>query len=129
MYKIIVVDDDKDILQVLEVILKRDAINMIGLTDTKKLDEHLADKPCMILLDVHIMGEDGFEVCKRLKTDPKTKDIPVIMFSAASAESVKVKYMADDYVEKPFDINHLVSVIKKHCEPSILSEVPVMSNN
>lgn len=129
MYKIIVVDDDKDILEVLEVILKRDAINMIGLTDTKKLDAHLEDKPCMILLDVHIMGEDGYEVCRKLKTDPKTKDIPVIMFSAASSESVKVKCPADDFVEKPFDIRHLVSVIKKHCEPSIFSEAPALHYN
>ena len=122
MNKIIVVDDDVEILEVLQLILNRDGINMIGLTSSKKLPEHLIEEPCVILLDVHIRGEDGRDICRKLKTDTKTKDIPVVMFSASSTEKLKADCPADEFVEKPFDIKHLVSVIKKYCKPSILAD-------
>jgi diguanylate cyclase (GGDEF)-like protein/PAS domain S-box-containing protein len=67
-------------------------------------------QPDLILLDVGIPGEDGFEVCKKLKSDPATKDIQVIFLSAASTSADKLRGLeigAVDYITKPFDIAEL----------------------
>ena len=68
-----------------------------------------------MLLDIMLPGEDGIEILKKLKSSPRTREIPVIMVTAKGAEYDKVKGLdlgADDYVAKPFGMMELVSRVK-----------------
>ena len=73
------------------------------------------DEPDLILLDIMLPGEDGYEILNNLKTNDKTADIPVIMLTSKTSEYDKVKGLdlgADDYIEKPFGVMELISRIK-----------------
>lgn len=113
MKKVLIVDDNSDILWVVETILKRYGFDVIS---TLKGEEVLAKtkkyNPQLILLDVFLSGIDGIEVCNTLKSTPETKDIPIIMFSAHTNSQDLMKFCkADDFVAKPFDSNELVEKI------------------
>lgn len=72
-------------------------------------------EPDLILLDIMLPGEDGYEILKNLKTNDKTAHIPVIMLTSKTSEYDKVKGLdlgADDYIEKPFGVMELISRIK-----------------
>ena len=87
-----------------------------GFEDGKEFLEALAlETPELVLMDIMLPGEDGLELLGRLKSSPKTREIPVIMVTAKGAEYDKVKGLdlgADDYVTKPFGMMELVSRIK-----------------
>ena len=78
--------------------------------------------PELILLDIMLPGEDGYNILKRLKSDTRTRDIPVIMVTAKEAEFDKVKGLeggADDYITKPFGMMEFVARVKErelHCK-------------
>ena len=73
--------------------------------------------PQLILLDVFLSGIDGIEVCNRLKENPKTKDIPIIMFSAhTNFNDIQKFCKADDFIAKPFDVKELVRKIQFQIE-------------
>ncbi len=113
MKRVLIVDDNTDILWVVETILKRYGFEVLT---TLKGEEVLAKTkkfaPQLILLDVFLSGVDGIEVCNTLKSTPETKNIPIIMFSAHTNFSDLKKFCnADDFVAKPFDSNELVKKI------------------
>ena len=113
MKKVLIVDDNSDILWVVETILKRYGFDVMT---TLKGEEVMAKtkkySPQLILLDVFLSGIDGIEVCNTLKSTPETKNIPIIMFSAHTNSHDVMKFCkADDFVAKPFDSNELVKKI------------------
>ncbi|MEO6813043.1 MAG: response regulator [Ginsengibacter sp.] len=113
MKKVLIVDDNSDILWVVETILKRYGFDVMT---TLKGEEVMAKTkkyaPQLILLDVFLSGIDGIEVCNALKSTPETKNIPIIMFSAHTNSHDVMKFCkADDFVAKPFDSNELVKKI------------------
>ncbi len=80
------------------------------------LDKARASLPDVILLDVMMPGLDGWEVCRRLKEDEATRDVPVIFLSARAQEEDRRRGLAlgvFDYVIKPFDPDHLLEVVGK----------------
>lgn len=110
MKKVLIVDDNSDILWVVETILKRYGFKVFT---TLRGEEVMAKtkkyNPQLILLDVFLSGVDGIEVCNTLKSTPETKDIPIIMFSAHTNSKDVMKFCkANDFVPKPFDSNELV---------------------
>ena len=113
MKKVLVVDDNNDILWVVATILKRYGFDvMTTLRGEEVLDKTINFCPQLILLDVFLSGVDGIEVCNTLKSKPETKDIPIIMFSAhTNFNDIKKFCKADDFVAKPFDTNELVKKI------------------
>ncbi|MEO5650503.1 MAG: response regulator [Ginsengibacter sp.] len=113
MKKVLVVDDNSDILWVVEIILKRYGFDVIStLKGEEVMSKTRMYNPQLILLDVFLSGIDGIEVCNTLKSTPETKDIPVIMFSAHTNLQDVMKFCkADDFVAKPFDSNELVKKI------------------
>jgi DNA-binding response OmpR family regulator len=114
--KILVVDDEPDILEFLQVILEEEGYS-VATTEKGEYVEKLHDEglPDLILLDVLLSGRDGREIVKQLKSQEETKSIPVIMFSAhPSAEKTAREAGAEDFVEKPFDIDHLLAVVAKY---------------
>lgn len=113
MNRVLIVDDNNDILWVVEVILKRYGFNVMT---TLKGEEVLARtkmfSPQLILLDVFLSGSDGIDVCNTLKATPETKGIPVIMISAhTDFKEIKKFCKADDFIAKPFDASELVKKI------------------
>jgi len=116
MNRVLIVDDNTDILWVVEIILKRYGFNVMT---TLKGEEVLAKtkmfSPQLILLDVFLSGIDGIDVCNTLKATPETKDIPVIMISAhTNFKDIKKFCKADDFIAKPFDANELVKKINHY---------------
>ena len=113
MKRVLIVDDNKDILWVVETILKRYGFEvMTTLKGEEVMDKTEEYNPQLILLDVFLSGIDGIEVCNNLKANPSTKDIPIIMFSAHTNYHDIMKFCkADDFVSKPFDSNELVKKI------------------
>ncbi len=80
------------------------------------VDMARSEKPDIILLDILMPRINGWDVCKILKSDPKTKDIPIIMCTALTqiGDSEKAfKSGANDYITKPYDMNRLVQKVKK----------------
>lgn len=113
MNRVLIVDDNRDILWVVEVILKRYGFEvMTTLKGEEVLSKTKMFSPQLILLDVFLSGIDGIDICNTLKSTPETKDIPVIMISAhTNFKEVKKFCHADDFMSKPFDANELVRKI------------------
>lgn len=114
MNRVLIVDDNFDILWVVETVLKRYGFEVMALPKGEDvLPRTKTFHPQIILLDVFLSGIDGIEVCNKLKSNPVTKDIPVIMFSAhTNFPDIKKFCKADDFIAKPFDVNDLIKKIK-----------------
>ncbi len=113
MSRILVVDDDIDILSVMEILLTMKGfeveVTARGENTFPKIETFMPD---LIILDVLISGHDGRAICKQLKTNEATKNIPVIMFSAhPGAAATIADYGADDFISKPFDVNDLIKKV------------------
>ena len=118
--KILLADDEDDVKVVLKLFLEARGYDVVTAYDgLDAISKVQSEKPDVILLDVMMPLIDGFEVCKKLKADPTTAHIPVVMLSAAShAESVKkgLDAGAVDYLVKPFepeDLEKLLGDLKK----------------
>ncbi len=114
--KILVVEDENDILEVIQYNLAREGYKV---TCTRDGDQGLTrikrDAPDLVILDLMLPGLDGIEVCRRIKQDPITNGIPVIMVTAKSEESDVILGLgvgADDYLTKPFSPKELVARVK-----------------
>ena len=110
------VEDDDNIRELVIYTLETTGMSAKGFMDGvsffKAMEQEL---PRLILLDIMLPGEDGFEILRKLKSSSRTKDIPVIMVTAKGAEYDKVVGLdsgADDYVTKPFGMMELISRIK-----------------
>lgn len=114
--KILIVEDDKDILKMVEYNLKKEGYRTAYARDGEDaVDSAHSERPDLILLDLMLPGIDGLEVCKQLKKESITAGIPVIMVTAKSQESDKVVGLelgADDYVTKPFSVRELLARVK-----------------
>ena len=114
MCKVLVIDDDKDLLDIIQSLLTKRGFDVE--TDDNWQDgfEKIREiQPQIILLDVFLSGIDGLDICKQLKTHPFTSHIPIIIFSAYPriAESVIYEYGADDFIAKPFEVGDLIKKV------------------
>ena len=115
--KILLVDDEKDMIEVTKTRLESNGFEVVcaydGLDALNKVKEV---RPDLVLLDLFMPVMHGYEVCRNLKEDPDTKDIPVIFFSAGHRRKSCPKEAKDagavDFVVKPFDVDELVDKIK-----------------
>ncbi|RBQ02892.1 response regulator [Pedobacter miscanthi] len=117
MKKILVVDDNREILEVIELILGTEGYEVNGLWDATKLNQRVADfKPDLILLDVMLGVLDGRDLCNLLKKNKSTDHIPVIMISAShNLGDMNDRYChPNDFIAKPFDINNLIDKVGTH---------------
>lgn len=110
------VEDDRNIRDLVVYTLTSTGYEALGCEDDKAFRAAMGDaKPEMVLLDIMLPGTDGIQILRRLKADPATRNIPVIMVTAKGAEFDKVKSLdlgADDYVTKPFGMMELVSRVR-----------------
>jgi DNA-binding response OmpR family regulator len=108
--KVLVVEDDVDLLDVMTYALRREGYEILGATDgLQALDRLRVDPPDIVLLDIRLPKLNGFEVCRRIR---HTSEVPVIMVTARTEEHDVVRGLrmgADDYVTKPFSIKELTA--------------------
>ncbi|MBD1362611.1 response regulator transcription factor [Mucilaginibacter sp. ZT4R22] len=111
--KVLIIDDDEDLLSLVEYILKEENIEVISTTVSLSVVEISAIDPDLILLDEWLRDNKGTEICKALKNTPSFSKIPVILLSAVSnLSNLAKRCAADAFIEKPFDIGELVSMVK-----------------
>ena len=125
---ILVVEDDIDIIRLIEYHLKEADFDFISvLNGPDAVSAAKSKRPDLIILDIMLPLMDGLEVCKALKTDSSTAQIPVIILSAKSREVDKVVGLelgADDYVTKPFSPRELIARIKANLRRTKQAPMP-----
>ena len=137
MSKILIIEDDPDIRELLRFNLEKAGYNLFLAEDGEKaLTLARQHAPDIILLDLMLPGVDGLEVCRTLKKDPELQRIPVMMVTAKGEEMDRVVGLelgADDYVVKPFSLREVVLRIRKvldrgekQAAPAILKADPLV---
>lgn len=114
--KILVVEDEKDILKLVKYNLEKEGYKVICSNNGEKVLAIIKkDKPNLVILDLMLPGMGGLEICKLLRKDETTANLPIVMLTARSAESdiiVGLELGADDYITKPFSPNVMVARVK-----------------
>ena len=114
--RILIVEDERDILDLVRLYTEKEGYRTsLAATGPDALRLAKSDRPDLILLDLMLPDLDGLEVCKRLRSDPATAMIPIIMLTAKAEESdtiIGLELGADDYVTKPFSPKALIARIK-----------------
>src|SRR5687768_6764614 len=115
--RILVADDDPEILTLLTMRLKQRGYEVFEASDGEKALEQAREKsPDLVLLDVMMPQKNGWEVARELKQDPKTKEIGIVILTAIGEkmnELTSPLYGADAYIDKPFEFDKLEKIIAK----------------
>lgn len=118
--RLLVVDDTPDCLKLLTDLLKAEGYEVrAAINGDLVLQAAASNPPDLFLLDIRMPGTDGYEVCRRLKALPATRDVPVIFVSAATEADEKVRGFAEgavDFVTKPFQRDELLARVRTHLE-------------
>ena len=114
--RIVLIEDEKDIVQLVQYNFRKEGFEVDSFGRGKEGLDHLRRKSAdLVLLDIMLPDLDGFEVCKRLRSDDRLKSVPVIFLTAKGEEIDRVLGLeigADDYVVKPFSPRELVARVK-----------------
>ena len=129
MSKILIVDDDKNLLEVIKYNLEKDGCSVVlAENGTQAVEIAHREKPDLIILDVMLPGIDGFEVCRILR---KEMSVPILMLSAKTDEIDKVVGLelgADDYITKPFSVRELMARVRATLRRRESNERQTLSN-
>jgi len=116
---ILLAEDDPHIRRVSEIALRRDGFAVLTVSDGTEVLQLLEDRLFdLVVLDGMMPNMDGLEACRRIKADPRTRHIPVVMLSArtqASDEAASQAAGALGYIRKPFDALLLGSELRRLC--------------
>jgi two-component system phosphate regulon response regulator PhoB len=128
--RILIVEDERDIVQVVRFALEQAGYEVLHARDAEEAFKAVGQElPELILLDVMLPDLPGTEICKRLKSSPRTREIPVVMLTARSDEVDRVvgfELGADDYIAKPFSVREVVlrvkAILRRHTPPDAASQ-------
>lgn len=116
--RILIVDDERDNRALLELILVREGFLVVSTANGKDAIAAVAhERPDLILVDMMMPGMDGYEVAAKIKGDPATKNIQVIIFSALDDRAARMLALssgADDFFTKPMDRAELCARLRAH---------------
>lgn len=116
MHKILIADDEHNIRHILDFSLHAEGFAVVSATNGEEAVRlALTEEPDLIILDRMMPGQDGVETCRQLKSDDRTKDIPVILLTArASRQDRQEGQMAgaDEYITKPFSPAKVVGAVQ-----------------
>lgn len=112
--KILITDDDEGVQDIFRLIFERAGYDVAIYGEAMSILENKYTSPDLFVLDRQLSGQDGLMVCRFLKSQKSTKDIPVIIVSATPGIGKMAKEAgADDFIEKPFQIKDLLSIVSK----------------
>jgi len=118
MKKILIVDDETDIVEILQFVLEAEGYKCITAYDGEEgLKLAKNSMPDLIILDVMMPKINGYKICRLLKFDNKYKNIPILMITARSQDEDKVigeETGADEYITKPFKVDEVVEKVKNY---------------
>lgn len=112
--KILVIDDEKDILEAVKIILESQGYEVVTNSTFNSASEVADIKPDLLLLDFLLVGKNGKEVCDALKQNDSTKSLPIIVLSAHPLSKLKTFIQPSDvvgYIQKPFEMDVLISSV------------------
>lgn len=117
VYKILVVDDEKDIVDILKYNLEKESefIVITAFDGKEAIEKAISERPNLIILDIMMPELNGFDVCKKLKTYAETSKIPVIFLTAKENEIdeiIGLELGADDYIQKPISPRKVIARVK-----------------
>jgi CheY-like chemotaxis protein len=119
MKKITVAENDQDILFILDLVLKDAGYKVESLRDAVSIVSGGREWPDLFILDKDMPAVDGLAVCKYLRLNKQTKDIPIIMISSYHEVRKKAKAAGvNDFLDKPFDLKTLLGTVGKHVNSS-----------
>ena len=120
MKKILIVDDEADIIEILQFVLETEGFQCFTAYDGETgLNLAREIHPDLIILDVMMPKINGYKISRLLKYDNKYKDIPILMITARSQEEDKIigeETGADEYITKPFNVDYVVEKVKNYLE-------------
>lgn len=124
MLKILVVDDDEDLLEMIGLMLRSNGMIAQCISDCRDLPASLeTNRPHIILMDIFLKYDDGREICQDLKSNPIYADIPILLYSASNLNKEDVlECGANDFLSKPFEMEVLLKIIRtlaQQPQPSI----------
>jgi two-component system alkaline phosphatase synthesis response regulator PhoP len=115
--KILVIEDDPATSRLVDYSLRHEGYQVISASNgLEGLRKAIGESPDLVILDVMLPGMDGFEICHRLRSEPATAQLPILMFSAKAQEIDKdtgIKVGADEYLTKPAAPSEIVSRVEK----------------
>lgn len=115
--KILLVDDEKDIIEFLQYNLEHEGFEVITAYSGYEALQKVEQKPDLVILDVMMPGMDGFTVCKKIRESPGFENLPVVFLTAKSAEADELRGLelgADDFIQKPVSPKKLVARVKSN---------------
>ena len=114
--KVLICDDEEDILTITRLILEEDGYRVVTVNDSLMVIKEIRNQmPDLVLIDLSMPGMTGDQVVDYLKHEEKLNKIPVIVFSAnVDGKVVAFHSGADDFLDKPFDVDHLLTLVNKH---------------
>jgi DNA-binding response OmpR family regulator len=114
MKKILVVDDDIDILTLVEITLTMNKFEVEAISRWEEVSDRVAHfNPDLILLDISLNGADGRDICKKIKLQEETQHIPIILFSAnIEMENDIESCHAQAFIAKPYELSHLLKMVR-----------------
>ena len=122
MKKILLVDDEVDILEFLKYNLEQEDFEVLVSSDGKDALKKLSQNPDLIVLDIMMPEMDGFELYQKIKSDKSSQDIPIIFLTAKSGETDEIKGLdlgASDYIQKPISPKKLIARIKSNLRKTV----------
>jgi two-component system, OmpR family, alkaline phosphatase synthesis response regulator PhoP len=125
MKKILLVDDEVDILEFLKYNLEQDNFEVLVSSNGKDALKKISQNPDLIVLDIMMPEMDGFELYQQIKTNKEYQDIPIIFLTAKSGETDEIKGLdlgASDYIQKPISPKKLIARIKSNLRKSAQTE-------
>jgi two-component system, OmpR family, response regulator RpaA len=120
MPKVLVVDDDPDLAAICSLVLEDEGYAIdVATNGADAYDSMTADGIDVVLLDVMMPVIDGLTVCKMIKRDPRTREVPVIIMSASERLREQAQHCdADAVLAKPFNLDELISAVGQFAYPA-----------
>lgn len=114
--KVVLIQDNEDILEIMDQVLEDEGFDVTSSLTTEPIEKIDEIEPDVVIVDDNIRGtKKGAKVIEELKSDPETEDVSAVLTSTSFDLPKKAKECkADDYIEKPFDIDHMIDVVKNN---------------